>query len=77
MKIQISDQKMTKTLKATRTPFIEMESCLKKVTQNQTISFGCIQKSLLKKSLQGKNVNSLMTVRLPMIASKETLEIAG
>ena len=54
-----------------------MESCLKKVTQSQTISSGCIQNSLLKNKHQGKNVNSLMMVHHPMIASKETSEIAG
>jgi hypothetical protein len=41
------------------------------------ILFGFIQNSLPKNKLQDKNVNLLMMVHLPLIASKEISVIAG
>jgi len=64
-------------LKETKTLFIEMVFCLKKVTQSQMISFGFIQNSLLKNKLQEQNASSLMMVQPQLIASKETSVIAG
>jgi hypothetical protein len=62
------------TLKEISVHFIETESCLKKVIQNQMKSSGYTQKNSAQKD---KILNLLMTVLLQMIAFKEVLVIAG